>query len=179
MDDDKTGTTEQILNRHGSAPLALNLRSAKRDPTGMRRYLTERREAAKPEDKPEIWRALFRLYGLPDDDDDWGWPRDLRYEWLAGRLAAELFPRCGILSKPRSGGPSGTYQTKMHKRKMRLLKKFERWCRDHPSIKSQVRAAELFMKDAKNKKACAAAGFTKPRSFAQGMKELSSGTPIR
>jgi tetraacyldisaccharide-1-P 4'-kinase len=64
----------------------------------------------------------------------------------------------------------------MLRRKLRLLKRFEIFRRQHPYLKSRERAAERFMHDAKNQKACEAAGLAKPKSFAQAMKEISSAT---
>jgi hypothetical protein len=173
-----TGTPLRFRFAGTKATPSPKVHKALRDWTGMRQFLNQRRKAAVPEDEQAIWRALFRLYGLPDDTDDWGWPRDLRYELLARRLAAELFPRCGALLKAPAGGPSEEYQAKKRSQKMRLFRKFERY-RSNLTFKSRTRAAALFMKDEKVKKACEKAGLTKPRSFVQAMNELRSETPNR
>lgn len=162
------GIKAEFTGRAGAA----ELRKALRDPTGWRRFLNQRRKDASAEEEVAIWKALFALYGIPEE-----WPAEIRLEWLAGRLAAELFPRCQALWKPHGGGPSAEHQAKMLGRKTRLFKKFEAYRRAHDGL-SHLRAAALFMKDEKIKKACAAAGFTRPKSFAQAMKELSSETPV-
>jgi hypothetical protein len=144
------------------------LRKALRDPKGIRKWLNTRRKKATPEEETEIWRALFELYGIHDQ-----WPVEIQLEWLAGRLAAELFPRCQALYKPHGGGPSKKLREKMLRRKLRLLKKFKPFCHKHSHL-STLRAAEFFMEE--NQKECAAAGFTKPKSFSQAMTEISSAT---
>ena len=140
-------------------------REMRRDPKGIRKWLKARRKEASPTGEALIWHALFGLYGIPDGE----------YQWLAGRLAAELFPRCGPLWKPHGGGPSKKRQAMFNKRKLALHKKFETFRRERPKL-SRVRAAELFMADAKNRRACEKAGFTSPKAFAQAMKEIGSGT---
>jgi hypothetical protein len=145
------------------------LRKAMRDPRGIRAWLNVRRKKVSADDDRIIWRALFALYGIPDE-----WPRAIQMEWLAGRLASELFPRCQALWKPHGGGPSKGHQEKMRQRRLRLHKKFETFRRANSHLKSAFRAAELFIGN--NEKACAAAGFTRPKSFSQAMKEISSGT---
>jgi hypothetical protein len=147
------------------------LREALRDPTGMRRFLNTRRKEASADEEARIWHALFRLYGIDEE-----WAPEIRLEMLAGRLAHELFPRCKGLWKPHGGGPSDRHQEKIRKRKLRLFKRFEAYCSNHPHLKSRLRSAEHFMREEKNKRACAAAGFTKPKSFSQAMREISSGT---
>jgi hypothetical protein len=148
---------------------ATGLRELLRDPKGIRAWLNIRRKKATPEEETLIWRKLLELYDIPED-----WPPDEKYRWLAGRLAADLFKRCQALWKPHGGGPSEKRREKMRRRKLRLFKRFEIFGHKHPHLKSRERAADLFMKE--NQKACAAAGFTKPKSFSQAMKEISSGT---
>jgi hypothetical protein len=143
------------------------LRRALHDPKGIRAFLNTRRKTASAEEEAAIWRALFALYNIPEE-----WPRELRLEWLAGRLAAELFPRCQSLAKPR--GPSKSHTAELRKRKESLFKKVEAFQRSCP-VTSHKRMVDLFMQDAKNKKACKRAGFTSAKSLSQAIKEKRSG----
>jgi hypothetical protein len=145
------------------------LRKAMRDPRGIRAWLNVRRKIAGADGDQIIWRALFALYGIPDE---WSWAD--KCEWLAARLAHELFPRCQALWKPHGGGPSQKRQADMAERKRKLREEWEAYL---PGMKSELQRAKLFMKDEKHKEACAAAGLTSPKAFVQAMKQISSGTP--
>jgi hypothetical protein len=169
-DDDAPRSVLEILQQHGSMavpPLRRGsteaLRKALRDPKGIRKWLKTHRKEATPNEEALIWRALFKLYGIPDGE----------YQWLAGRLAADLFPRCKALSKSHGGGPSKEFQAVRRELKQRLYENLETFCRDHPRLSWQ-HASALFME--KNKQACAAAGFRNAKAFAQAMKEISSAT---
>ena len=166
-DDDAPRSVLEILQQHGSMavpPLRTEaLRKALRDRKGIRKWLKARRKEVTPNEEALIWRALFELYGIPDGE----------YQWLAGRLAAELFPRCRTLWKPHGGGPSKDFQAVRRQLKQRLYENFETFRRDHPRLSWQ-HASALFME--KNKQACAAAGFRNAKAFAQAMKEISSAT---
>jgi hypothetical protein len=165
----------KILERHGSMRLPALVASIDRSPQArdrrvIRKFLKTRRKQATAEEETAIWYALFAYYGIPEE-----WPEETRYYWLAGRLAADLWPRCQALAKRRRGGPSEKRLAMLNKRKLALHKKFEPFRLERPKL-SRIRAAELFMADDKNKRACEKAGFTQPKSFSQAMKEISSRT---
>src|SRR5262249_13327341 len=131
-----------------------------------------RRKKVTRKEEALIWRKLCELYRIPEE-----WPLDVRHYLLAGFLSAELFKRCAALWRPHGGGPSKKRQADMAKRKLTLREEYEAYCRKIRHVKSELHRARLFMKDEDNKKACAAAGFSSPKAFAQAMKEISSGTP--
>jgi hypothetical protein len=149
------------LNRHGTMPAPTTTMLAPPAKSEIRKWLGVRRKTVSADEESLIWQALFRLYGIPDE-----WPREFRLEWLARRLASELFPRCQALAKPRSGGPSKSYLAA----KTTVLESFQHfWSASHLS---RVRAAELFMQDAENNEACKQAGFTKPKSLSQALYDF-------
>jgi hypothetical protein len=174
-DDDTPRSVPEILQQHGTMNFDFVVTSDelrnRHDLKGIRKWLNVRRKKVSQEEQALIWCALFALYGIPDE-----WSREVRMEWLAGRLAADRFKRCQALLKPHGGGPSKERQKLLAKRKLELRKKYEIYCRKISHVKSDVRRAKLFMDDKKNKKACAAAGLRSPKAFAQAMKESSRAT---
>jgi hypothetical protein len=170
---------EKILQRHGTMP-STTLRSAlgratisdeppkPRDLKAIRKWLNVRRKKITAEEEALIWRKLCELYFIPEE-----WPLDIRHYLLAGFLSAELFKRCVALWKPHGGGPSKKRQADMAARKLRLREQFESYRREIPN---ELQRARLFMKNDKNREACAAAGLTSPKAFVQAMKETSSVT---
>jgi hypothetical protein len=163
----RDGITD-ILGRHGTMKFAGMVPPKRRSLPGdprIRKFLNTRRKTASPEQESIIWRALFALYGIPEE-----WPREFRLEWLAGRLAAELFPRCQTLAKRRGRVPGKN--TSLKKRKERLLNKLAVFWRSRPRLKSRIRAAEIFLIE--NSRACQNAGFTKAKSLSQALKKKAS-----
>jgi hypothetical protein len=177
---------EKILQRHGTmssttlrsefgvAATDEKLRETRgepRDRKAIRKWLNVRRKKITAEEEALIWRKLCELYFIPVK-----WPLDIRHYLLAGFLSAELFKRCAALWKPHGGGPSKKRQAEMAKRKRELLPTWEAYCRN-ARVKGDLPWARFFMKDEKNREACAAAGLTSPKAFVQAMNEISSGTP--
>jgi hypothetical protein len=149
---DPTGT-DQLLH----SPIRLN-----KIPPGQRAEV-EKDEIAKRE------RALFRRYYIPDDCAELQ-----KWQWLAWALAGELFPGCRVRSKGK-GGPSIRRRRELVDRRLDLSRQFLQYRRDHPYLRRQ-RAAEKFVEQ--NRKACAEAGLTDGKSFAQAMKKISTATAV-
>jgi hypothetical protein len=179
-DDDAPRSVLEILRKHGTMSSA-TLRSAlgrvsasdephkPRDRKAIRKWLNVRRKKVTPEEEALIWRKLCELYFIPEE-----WPLDIRHYLLAGFLAAELFKRCAALWKPHGGGPSKKRQADMAARKLRLREQFESYRREVPN---ELQRARLFMKNEKNREACAAARLTNPKAFVRAMKKISTVTP--
>jgi len=168
---------EKILQRHGTMSsttlrselgrAAIRYKPPKpRDRKAIRKWLNVRRKKVTAKEEALIWRKLCELYFIPEE-----WPLDIRHYLLAGFLSAELFKRCAALWKPHGGGPSKKRQADMAARKLRLREQFESYRREIPN---ELQRARLFMKNDKNREACAAAGLTSPKAFVQAMKEIKA-----
>lgn len=172
-DDDTPRSVLEILQQHGTMNFDFvvtrdELRN-RHDLKGIRKWLKVRRKEATAAGEEEIWRKLFALYGIPEE-----WPAVSRFEWLAGRLAAERFPRCQALWKPHGGGPSRERRRNIAELRKILFREFEAFRATHSRM-SRQHAAGKFIK--KNKDACTAAKLTTSNGFTRAYKK-SAGTGV-
>ena len=169
MKDDKNTPRSvlEILQQHGTMNFDFVATSDElrkpRDPKGIRKWLNVRRKKATPEEEILIWRKLFDLYGIPND-----WPRDIQMQWLAGRLAAELFKRCQALWKPHGGGPTKQWRQSIAELREPLFQRFNAFEAEHPRWSRQKAAGE-FIKE--NRDACAAAKLKTAKGFIRALQK--------
>jgi hypothetical protein len=146
----------------------------------LREFLRNPIRANKWRDKPEEeqWeavrgaterrlKALFALYDIPDD-----WSNEIRWMQLAFCLAGESFVGCRTLSRGLGGPSAKTVQLK-RARKEALLCAFDAYRPRHPKL-TESACAQIFLSRHPDK--CKQAGYTKTKSFVQGMRAIRRKT---
>jgi hypothetical protein len=171
---------------------AAQFRAMARDPMGQRKILDtpirinkiprnkqqrEKQQSKIAEEIAKKRRALLKHYHVPEE-----WDELTQLRWLVDHLAPKVHPGFRVITKDtpayRRGGPSLEHQRKLADRKHRLLKRYQALCHKNSHIKSGLRLTELFLKDYKNRRDCAAAGFAKlsPKSIFQALQKVSRET---